>query len=61
MGDEHRALFTTGEGNEAISPSFAICYVPIEASSASLEALIATLLPANDTTKEAIFRQQSSS
>ena len=51
-------LFLGGECNEAMSPSFAIRYVAIEGSSASLQALIATLLPACGTAKEAIFQQQ---
>ena len=42
-------------GDEATSPSFAIHHAAIEASSVSLEALIATLLPADGTVKEAIL------
>ena len=37
--------FTSGEGDEATSPSFAIRYAAIEGSSSSPEALIASLLP----------------
>ena len=48
-------LFTSGEGDEATSPSFTIRYAAIEASSASLEALIASLLPVCGTAKEATF------
>ena len=48
-------FFTSGEGNEATSPSFVICYAAIEASSALLEVLIATLLPSGGTAKEATF------
>ena len=48
-------LFTSGEGDEATSPSFTTRYVAIEASSASLEALIASLLPAFGPAKEATF------
>ena len=54
-------VFTSGEGDGATSLSFAIRYMVIEASSVSLEALIATLLPACDTAKDPIFRWQSSS
>ena len=48
-------LFMSGEGDVASSPSFTTCYAAIEASSASLEALIASLLPACGPTKEATF------
>ena len=48
-------MFTSGEGDEATSPSFAIRCAAIEASSASLEALIAALLPAVGTAKKANF------
>ena len=48
-------FFTAGEGDEATSPSFAAENAAIEASSASLEALIASLLPACGTAKEATF------
>ena len=48
-------FFTSREGDEATSPSFATRYEAIEASSESLEALIATLLPASGTAKEATF------
>ena len=48
-------FFTNGEGDEATSSSFIIRYVAIEASSASLEVLIGSLLPACGTTKEATF------
>ena len=34
-------LFMSGEGDEAMSPSFAICYMGIDASSTVLEAFIA--------------------
>ena len=44
--------FTNGEGNEATSPSFSTLYVAIEGTDASLEALIATLLPAGGNEKE---------
>ena len=47
--------FTSGEGNEATSSSFSTLYVAIEGSNASLEALIATLLPASGTGKEPLF------
>ena len=50
-------LLASGEGDEATSPSFAIRYAAIEASSASLEASIATLLPVGGTAKDAFFRQ----
>ena len=52
-------LFTRREGDEVTSPSFVAENAAIEASSASLEALIAALLPAVGTAKEAIFRRQS--
>ena len=48
-------LFTSGEGDEATSPSFTTRYAAIEASSTSLEALIASLLPACGPAKEATF------
>ena len=48
-------FFTSGEADEATSPSFAIRYMIIEALSASLEALIAGLLLDRGTTKEATF------
>ena len=48
-------FFMTGEGEETTSPSFTTRYVAIEASSASLEALIASVLPACGTAKEATF------
>ena len=48
-------FFTAGEEDEATSPSFAAENAAIEASSASLEALIASLLPACGTAKEATF------
>ena len=48
-------LFMSGEGDEATSPSFTTRYAAIEASSASLEALIASLLPACGPAKEATF------
>ena len=48
-------LFTRGEVDEATSPSFATRCVAIETSSASLEALIASLLPAFGPVKEATF------
>ena len=48
-------LFTSGEGDEATSPSFTTRSVAIEASSASLEALIVVLLPACATLKEVGF------
>ena len=40
---------------------FSIRHKTIDASSSSLEAIIATLLPADGTAKKAIFRRQSSS
>ena len=48
-------LFTSGEGDEVTSPSFTTRYAAIEASSASLEALIVSLLLACGPTKEATF------
>ena len=48
-------LLTIGEGGKATSPSFAIRYVVIEASSTPLEALIASLLPTSGIAKEATF------
>ena len=48
-------FFTSGEGDEATSPIFRTRYAAIEASSASLEAFIAILLPACGTSKEATF------
>ena len=48
-------FFMSGEGDEATSPIFTTRYTAIEASSASLEALIAILLPACATLKEATF------
>ena len=48
-------FFTSIEGAEAMLPSFATRYVAIKAFSLLLEALIATLLPAGDTAKEAII------
>ena len=48
-------FFVSGEGEETTSPSFTTRYTTIEASSASLEALIASLLPACGTAKEATF------
>ena len=48
-------LFLSGEGDEATSPSFTTRYATIEASSALLKALIASLLPASDLVKEATF------
>ena len=48
-------FFTIGEGDEATPPSFVAENASIEASSASLEALIASLLPACGTAKEATF------
>ena len=38
-------LFMSGEGDEAMSPAFATANVLIEASKASLEALIANYRP----------------
>ena len=52
-------FFTSGEDDEATSPSFKRHYVAIEASSTSLEELIASLLPASGTRKEAIFPMAS--
>ena len=54
-------LFTSREGDEATSPSFTAENLGIEVSSASLEALTASLLPACGLAKEAIFQRQSSS
>ena len=48
-------LFTNGESDEATSPSFGAENSWIDASSALLEALIASLLPACGPAKEAIF------
>ena len=48
-------FFMSGEGDEVTSPSFTTRYVAIEASSTSLEALIASLLPACGPVKEATF------
>ena len=48
-------FFMSGEGEETTSPSFTTRYAAIEASSASLEALIASVLPACGTAKEATF------
>ena len=48
-------LFMSREGDEATSPSFTTHYVAIGASSASLEALIASLLLACGPAKEATF------
>ena len=48
-------FFIPREGDEATSPSFAAENTAIEASSASLEALIANLLPTCGTAKEATF------
>ena len=48
-------FFASREGDEAASPSFATRYTEIEASSAFLEALIATLLPAGGTAKVVTF------
>ena len=44
-------FFTIGEDDEATSSSFATRYAAIEASSASLEVLVATLLLASSTIK----------
>ena len=44
-------LFTSGERDEATSPSFVKRCAPIEASSVLLEALIASSLPAGGTEK----------
>ena len=54
-------VFTSGQGDKTTSPSFAICYVVIETSSTSLDALIATLLPTGGATKHTIFQWHSSS
>ena len=48
-------IFMSGEGDEAMFPSFTISYVAIKASSTSVEALIASLLPASGTAKEDTF------
>ena len=48
-------FFMSGEGDKATSPSFPTRYVAIEASSALLEALIASLLPACGPAKKATF------
>ena len=48
-------LFTSREGDQATSPSFTTQYIVIEASRKSLEALIASLLPACGPGKEATF------
>ena len=48
-------LFVNGEGDEATSPSFKTRCARIHAFSALLEVLIASLLPASGTTKEATF------
>ena len=48
-------LFTSREGDETISSSFTIRYAAIEASSALLEALIASLLSTCGPAKEATF------
>ena len=48
-------FFMSGEGDDATFPIFTTRYAAIEASSASLEALIAVLLPAGGTPKQAIF------
>ena len=48
-------FFIAREGDEATSPSFAAENAAIEASSASLEAFIANLLPACGTAKQATF------
>ena len=48
-------FFIAGEGDEATSPSFVAENAAIEASSTLLEALIAILLPACGTPKEATF------
>ena len=48
-------FFTSEKGDETTAPSFTTRYAAIEASSASLEALIASLLPACGTVKEATF------
>ena len=54
-------LFTSREGDEATSPSFTTRYVAIEASNASLKALIGSLLPACGPAKRPLFRWQSGS
>ena len=48
-------FFMSGEGDEAMSPIFTTRYAAIEASSASLEALIASSLPVCGPANEAIF------
>ena len=48
-------FFTSKEGDEETSPSFATYYAAIEASNALLAVLIATLLPIGGTAKEATF------
>ena len=48
-------VFTSGEGNKATFPSFAIHNALIESSNTSLEALIAGLLPVSGIAKEATF------
>ena len=48
-------FFTSGDGDKATSPIFTTRYMAIEASSASLEGLIAVLLPAGGTLKQATF------
>ena len=48
-------FFTSGEGDDTTLPIFTTRYAAIEASSASLEALIAVLLPAGGTPKQATF------
>ena len=48
-------FFMSEEGEETTSSYFTTHYVAIEASTASLEALIASLLPACGTAKEAAF------
>ena len=48
-------FFTSGEGDETMAPSFTTRYAAIEASSALLEALIASLLPTCGAMKEATF------
>ena len=48
-------LSTSGEGDEATSPSCTTRYAAIQASNMSLEVLIASLLPTGVTTIEATF------
>ena len=48
-------FFKSGEGDEATSSSFTTRYVAIQAYSALLEVLIASLLPAYGTAKEVTF------